>query len=50
MQKTDVQQKTKTKVAIEQQISMGYTLATAVIMGSGLLAFALFTTIWKLKV
>ena len=50
MPKTDVQLKTKTKVALEEQLSTGYKLATIVIMGSGLIAFALFTTIWKLKV
>lgn len=49
MPQTDVQVKTKTKVAIEEQLSTGYKLATIVIMGSGLLAFALFTSIWKLK-
>jgi hypothetical protein len=48
MPKTDVQ--LKTKVALEEQLSTGYKLATIVIMGSGLIAFALFTTIWKLKV
>ena len=46
---TEVQQKTKTKVALEEQLSVGFKLATIVIMGSGLLAFTLFTTIWKLK-
>jgi hypothetical protein len=49
MPKTDTQQKTKTKVAIEEQLSTGYKLATIVIMGSGILALVLFTTIWKLK-
>lgn len=48
MPKTDVQ--LKTQIALEERLSTGFKLATMIIMGSGLLAFALFTTIWKLKV
>jgi len=49
MAHTDVKLKTKTKTTVEEQLSTGYKLATIVIVSSGLLAFALFTTIWKLK-
>lgn len=49
MPKTDVQLKTKTEVALEEQLSTGFKLATIVLMGSGMLALALFTTVWKLK-
>lgn len=50
MPTTDVQLKTKTNVALEEKLSTGFKIATMIIVGSGLLSFALFTTIWKLKI
>ena len=47
MTKTKTQ--TKTKVAYELRLATGFKIATMIVMGSGLLAFALFSTIWKLK-
>lgn len=49
MPKTDVTLKTKTGVTVEEQLTTGFKLATIVIMGSGVLALALFTTVWTLS-
>jgi hypothetical protein len=49
MQNASTQELTKTKVAIEQQISSGYKVATIVITASGVLALVIFSIVWRLK-
>ncbi len=41
--------RTKVKTTVEQQASVGFKVATALLMGSGLLAFTLLATIWSMK-
>jgi|GEM_PF-5298534 hypothetical protein len=50
MEKPKIKNLVKTQTAYELKLAVGYKLAAMVVMGSGLLVFTLFTTIWKLKV
>lgn len=50
MPKPTTNVETKTKIALEEQLSTAYRTAVVVLTTSSILALAIFTAVWKLKV